>query len=144
MAVAAPSQAWERLGRLLLERRIQIDRRYRNRRLFVAERGLNYKLISDIERHKRTDFGDDTIIAIEMAYAWETGSIGRVLKGGDPQPVADPGQRAPEPEPDRQSPEYAHQILGRLWPQLEPGQRDLIIRMVQGLPRPPASDRGTA
>jgi hypothetical protein len=103
VAITAPPEAWERLSRLLLERRIRIDRRYRNRRLFADERHMNYKLVADIERHLRTDFGDDTIIALEMAYAWETGSIERVLKGGEPVPVPLDGQGSspePDPEPD--------------------------------------------
>jgi hypothetical protein len=90
------ADAWARLGALLVRRRVELDRRYRNRQLFATERDIEYRLVSDIERHRRQNFEETTIAVIEAAYDLAPGSIGRVLAGGDlasPQAVTsqDPG-----------------------------------------------------
>lgn len=87
--------AWTRLGALLRDRRIELDPRYRNRRLFVSETGLSYSVTSNIETGVRDDYGADTLKAVERAYRWQPGSIRAVLDGGDPTPV-DPAVRVYE------------------------------------------------
>lgn len=84
---AAARPKWERLGRLLETRRAQLDPRYRVRKIFVSESGLNYGLIRDIETAARDNYKDPTISAIELAYRWQEGSIKQVLAGGDPVPL---------------------------------------------------------
>jgi hypothetical protein len=77
-----PSHGWQRLGELLIRRRLDLDARYRNRQLFADERGIEYRIVSDIERARRTNFHAVTIAEIERAYALEPGAIGRFLDGG--------------------------------------------------------------
>jgi hypothetical protein len=90
---SAHGSAWERLGALLIQRRIEISPRYRVRTLFASDVGLNWRLLYDIERHKRDSFTDETLAAIEVAYQWRKGSVASVLAGGDPVP-ADAGHPA--------------------------------------------------
>jgi hypothetical protein len=85
--ITAPDEAWERLGDLLVQRRIDLAPRYHVRTLFAAEAGLHWRLLHDIERHKRSNFTGETLAAVEVAYRWRAGSIARVLVGGDPQPL---------------------------------------------------------
>ena len=94
---------WARLGKLLIQRRAQLDPRYMNRRLFADDRGLDYRLVADIERARRQNFEESTLAAIEVAYAWAPDSILRVLADGDPMPLPDEPAvpaAAPEPEPE--------------------------------------------
>lgn len=82
-----PDPAWQRLADLLVMRRVELDPRYRNRRTFCEEKQLDYRVISDIESARRTNFSQPMLTAIEVAYGWASGSIQRVLDGGDPTPV---------------------------------------------------------
>jgi hypothetical protein len=87
--VTAPDSAWQRLGDLLVARRIELSPRWRNRTRFAEEVGLHWRMLFDIERAKRQSFPAETLMAIEVAYRWQYGSIERVLAGGDPLPVED-------------------------------------------------------
>lgn len=82
-----PTANWKRLGGLLVRRRIELDPRYSNRQLFAAERGLNYRTVSDIERGRRDNYENGTITALEVAYRVTPGSVGRALAGGDLEPL---------------------------------------------------------
>ena len=73
----------ERLGSLLVRRRIELDRRYRNRQIFAREREIDYRIVSDIERGRRANFETQTIALIERAYDLDAGAIERGLRGGD-------------------------------------------------------------
>lgn len=75
---------WVTLGSLLLARRAQIDPRYTNRRLFCEETGLDYRVVYDIEKNKRQNYGPAVLAAIERGYRWAPGSIEAVLAGGAP------------------------------------------------------------
>lgn len=88
-------EAWTRLGEFLLGRRVQLDVRYRNRRAFAADVGLDYRVLYDIESARRTNFSDATKRAIEHAYQIRTGNLDQMLEGGEPDPI-DPPSR-PEP-----------------------------------------------
>lgn len=83
---AYPHQAWLRLGRLLQERRGQLDPTFTKRTRFADAVGVNLKTLVDIEKAARTTFSDATLAAIETAYQWRPGSIRAVLEGGDPAP----------------------------------------------------------
>ena len=90
-----PSAAWERLGGSLVRRRLELDPRYRNRKLFAQERGPGlYRVFSDIELGKRSSYKPSVLLAIEVAYQLEPGSIDRFLAGGD---LDSPGASASEP-----------------------------------------------
>jgi hypothetical protein len=82
-----PRPAWTRLGELLMRRRIDLDPRYRNRRLFTAERAVEYRIVNDIELGNRDNYEPGTIAALEGAYAVAPGSIGRALEGGELEPL---------------------------------------------------------
>ena len=97
-----PSGAWRRLGALLVQRRIELAPRYRQRTAFAEDVGIKWRLLYDIERAKRDSFTPETLAAIEVAYRWQPGSVARVLAGGDPVPLAPPappgGARSPDPD----------------------------------------------
>lgn len=79
-------EAWTRLGRLLKERRVQLNPEYRNRLKFAAEAGLNERLVADIEQNRRTTYRDTSLQAVEVAYQLEPGSLLRALEGGELTP----------------------------------------------------------
>lgn len=82
---------WKRLGDLLVQRRIELDPRYRVREVFAAQAGIHPRMLYDIERAKRTTFPPGTLATFEVAYQWAPGSIKRVLDGGAPLPLEDNG-----------------------------------------------------
>lgn len=92
-----PGQDWQRLGELLIRRRLDLDPRYRNRQVFAAERGVEYRIVSDFERHRRSNYHAVTIAEIERAYELPPGSVGRVLAGGDLEPAPDAPRRPSGP-----------------------------------------------
>ena len=49
MSLSGDKAARKRLGRLLVQARVDLDVRYKNRAMFARERGLNYRLVQDIE-----------------------------------------------------------------------------------------------
>lgn len=79
--------AWKRLGDLLMRRRVEIDPRYRNRRVFVAERGMDYRMVNTVERGQRSNYEPQTIAAFEEAYQLAPGAIARTLNGADLEPL---------------------------------------------------------
>lgn len=84
MSLSGDKAARKRLGRLLVQARVDLDVRYKNRAMFARERGLNYRLVQDIENAARDNFDEPTKLAIERAYNWAYGSIDTVMNGGDP------------------------------------------------------------
>ena len=98
--------AWERLGMLLTQRRAQIDPRYGRRTRFAEEHHLGHRVVYEIEKARRQNFGDGTIAAIEAAYELVPGSLRRTLDGGPleiatriPEPGAAAGAEPTEPVP---------------------------------------------
>jgi hypothetical protein len=75
--------AWERLGRLLIERRARLNPRYATRKVFASETQLNLGLVRDIETAQRASFTPATIAKLEQAYQLAPGAIGRALAGGE-------------------------------------------------------------
>ena len=103
-----PAGSWVRLGGQLARRRVEIDPRYKNRTLFAEERGMNWRLLHDIERAKRTNFEPETLAAIEVAYELAPGAIARALDGADLEPAsasesAPASELAAVPEGDREA-----------------------------------------
>lgn len=87
-----PDPAWQRLGEMLIKRRVDIDARYRNRRIFCADTDTDYRVISDIESARRTNFSQPMISHLETAYRLKAGNIKRMVLGGELDP-ADPVAR---------------------------------------------------
>lgn len=83
-----PDPAWKRLGDLLIQRRAAIDPRYTKRQTFCDEAEVDYRVVSDIERARRTNFSPPMISALETAYRLTRGNIDRILQGGDLEPAA--------------------------------------------------------
>ncbi|MFI7449596.1 hypothetical protein ACIBQX_19015 [Nonomuraea sp. NPDC049714] len=83
--------AWERLGRLLIERRARLNPRYATRKVFAEEASLNLGLIRDIETAQRDTFTPSTIATLEQAYQLAPGAIGRALAGGELEEAPQPG-----------------------------------------------------
>lgn len=75
-------EAWERLGEMLVRRRLELDPRYRNRRTFTREHAPDlYRIVNDIELGRRDNYEPATLAAIEAAYSLPAGTIGRLLDG---------------------------------------------------------------
>lgn len=75
-------EAWERLGEMLVRRRLELDPRYRNRRTFTREHAPDlYRIVNDIELGRRDNYEPATLAAIEAAYQLPLGGIGRFLDG---------------------------------------------------------------
>lgn len=81
-----PDPARRRLGDLLLQRRVDIDARYANRRAFCTEAQVDYRVVSDIESARRDNFSQPVIVQLENAYRLKRGNIERILKGGGLEP----------------------------------------------------------
>lgn len=100
-----PTANWTRLGELLVRRRIELDPRYSNRRLFCKERGVNYRTVTDIEHGLRGNYEPATVTALEVAYAVVPGSFARAATGEDGlEPLA--ATEPPDPEVPRNP--FAH------------------------------------
>lgn len=99
--------AWQRLGDLLVTRRVQIDPRYTSRRTFVAETHSGrqdswYRMITSVENGSRDNYSRETLAAIEIAYQLQPGSLNRALTGGELEPLQQPAApQAPADSPDR-------------------------------------------
>jgi hypothetical protein len=87
---------WERLGRYVIARRVKLG--YRSREPFAAALKISTRVLGDIETGRRSNYDPTTLASLEDVLGWETGSIDRVLRGGDPI-LAPPAPGQPE-EPD--------------------------------------------
>lgn len=121
-----PSDAWTRLGQMLVQRRIELAPRYRERTVFAEDVGIKWRLLHDIERAKRDSFSAETLAAVEVAYRWQAGSVARVLAGGDPVPIPEP-----RPVPGDPEPRYTDPALQSIWE--TPGLSAEIRRALIGL-----------
>jgi hypothetical protein len=81
-----PQEAWERLGRLLEERRGELNPDWANRAQFLRDTGMNKKLIERLELAKLDSYRPATLAKVSVAYGWTADSIRRILSGGEPQP----------------------------------------------------------
>ena len=92
---ASGDPSWKRVADLLVSRRINLDPRYQNRRTFCREKGVEYRVISDIEGARRTNFSAPMITAIEVAYQIAEGSVKAAL--ADPSITHLPERQTPGP-----------------------------------------------
>lgn len=82
---ATPGDAppgWERLGHYVVARRVELG--HRQRPTFADASGMSVRILGDIELGRRGNYDPTTIAALENALGWETGSVQRVLRGGEP------------------------------------------------------------
>lgn len=93
-------EARARLGEQLVRRRIELDPRYRNRQLFADERGVSYRIVSDIEAGRRENFEDATLAALEVAYQLAPGAIQAAETRGHLEPLPAPPALQAVPSPD--------------------------------------------
>ncbi|GAB1642574.1 hypothetical protein [Krasilnikovia sp. MM14-A1259] len=73
---------WERLGAHVVARRVAMG--YRARGDLASAVGISARVLFDIEKGRRTNYDAVTIAALEKALGWETGSVARVVAGGEP------------------------------------------------------------
>lgn len=92
--------AGQHLGSQLIRRRIELDPAYRNRRVFTDERGLDYRVVSDIETGRRSNFEGGTITALEVAYSIAPGSIRAAMAGSELRPISAPEGASERGNPD--------------------------------------------
>jgi len=86
MDIPYPPEAWRRLGKELERRRGQLGYGFRQRGIFLRDRGgtMSEKTLARLERGERMAYPDATIAAVEALYGWEPGSVQRVLDGESP------------------------------------------------------------
>lgn len=75
MASTPPDESWQRLGRALIARRVDLNPKYKSREAFARATGMDYRVLFDIENARRTNFGPTTIARIERAYRLAGGSM---------------------------------------------------------------------
>lgn len=80
------NENWERLGQLLIERRVKL--KYPKRAAFARDKGQKTdRILAAIENGERQNFDRSTLALIEDLYEWQHGSIDAVLAGGLPIPL---------------------------------------------------------
>ena len=77
------SARWQLLGTRLKQRRAVLDPRWRNRRAFAEDNGVDYRLVYDIEEARRANFGVPALTALEVSYRLAPGSFRAFVAGGD-------------------------------------------------------------
>jgi transcriptional regulator with XRE-family HTH domain len=82
VAGAAPAE-WRQLGDFLTTRRAQLNPDFRGRKVFADRTRINYRVLFDIEKGRRTNFGAATLASIEVAYELPPGTIDKILTGDD-------------------------------------------------------------
>jgi hypothetical protein len=92
---------WERLGEYVVARRM--ERGFKTRSDLASAAQVSSRLLGDIEKGRRGNFDPTTIASLESALGWETGSVRRIVEGGEPKlrlatPVTAPGGHPDEIE----------------------------------------------
>lgn len=90
---------WDRLGEQLIARRVDLNAAWSNRKRFTADTGVDYRVVYDLERAKRTNFTPAMLRRLEIAYRLRAGAITAILNGDDLAPWAEGGTLA-EPDVD--------------------------------------------
>lgn len=73
---------WKRLGEYVVARRMALG--YRRQADLGDAAGVTSRVIGDIELGNRGNFSLGTVIGIEQALGWESGSMRRVMLGEEP------------------------------------------------------------
>jgi hypothetical protein len=135
----AADPRWVHLGTLLVRRRVEMNPRFRNRRTFAAERKIEYRYVSDIERAARSNFEAQTIAQFEIAYDLPAGAIERAIATGVLVTGDDVPEPVPAPEPENTDLAYVRKSL----PHLEPAHLAVLAGLVKSWiePIPPAVDQ---
>lgn len=82
----AAGKDWVRLGRAILNRRVELG--YETREKFASNLGMSARLLGDVENAKRSSYGPATLVRVERALSWEPGSCHAILDGAEPTPLA--------------------------------------------------------
>ena len=128
-----PTKAdWERLGKMLIHRRVELDSRYYSRPVFARERGLEYRLVGAIERGERDNYKPQSIARFEMAYELVPGAIDFFLASGGELAAAKPG----EPEPDLYGDDPQLGRLVHLWHRMDDRQRAIVMAVAEATAAP--------
>jgi hypothetical protein len=80
VASSNPEHPWAHLGNVLRDRRIRdlgVDRLTE----FSRDRGIGYRILTDLESGRRVNFASRTKAAVERAYDLPEGALDRVLSG---------------------------------------------------------------
>jgi hypothetical protein len=144
-----PSEAWQRLGRILERRRGELGYGFRQRTRFVQERGgrmISVKTISRLENGERESYPESTVGTVEAIYQWSPGSVESVLKGGEPNPLlpAPPASAARDPLTNPEAPPTAGERIAS-WVYVRMRQRGHADEDIhdflaaEGLPREPTT-----
>lgn len=106
---------WERLATVVARERMRLG--YRSLPAFAAASGLSARTLDSIEHYRKTSYDPATLSALESALGWRTGSVERVLRGLDPEPIEDKDL----------------QVLLAAWPKLSPSARRMMaIQAAEG------------
>jgi len=90
------SKRWEELGTALIQRRTALG--FRSRQAFAEATRCDYRLLYDVERARRTNFGTAVLTSLELAYGLRPGAFATFLAGGDLE-TAPPAQSHQAPAP---------------------------------------------
>lgn len=88
----------------------RVRRGYHTLSEFARHSGLSRTTLDSIENNRKSGYSPSTLAALEHALGWRTGSVDRVLRGLEPQPVEDADLTA----------------LIDAWPRLSPGSRRML------------------
>ncbi|MEV0149056.1 MULTISPECIES: helix-turn-helix transcriptional regulator [unclassified Nonomuraea] len=130
----------ERLANYVVRRRVALG--YKTREQWAAAIGLSTRTLGDIEKGRRP-VGDATIARIEDHLGWKPGSTAAILRGGNPELVAEVQDAEPQPEPEEPAvPGFllgADEDLRAIWagleaiPQLAAEERIHAITLIKAL-----------
>lgn len=74
---------WDHLGQLIVARRLQLG--FKTRIAFAEALGISPRTLGDLETGRKDRYEASTFAKVENVLQWRTGSIQRILNGGDPQ-----------------------------------------------------------
>lgn len=142
-----PQDPWRLLGHMLERRRTELGYGFRQRAIFVRDRGagkISVKTISRLEKGERDSYPEPTIATVEAMYQWSPGSVKSVLNGGEPSALVTARAPSRNPITTTDSPPTAGERLAS-WIYVRMRERDhdddVIFNFLaaEGLPCEPTS-----
>ncbi len=126
---------WEALARAIVARRVELG--HTSRQTFVDASGLSARTVGDLETARRDSYARETLVRLERALGWASGSAQAVLDGDEPtvaypdvQPFTDPGG------------DDVGFIIQRIEAStLPPGQREAMLRLARTVQRRQRQER---